>query len=244
MFSRACAFYSFRLMERHGSSDHRSPLRTPPLAERVVELRHFAQVHQWDGLDPASVAALLTDDWLGTGPLHLDETLTLDELAAATILHNVPAVLHAVEPLLASESAGKRYARLFRTYFRTFNLAYTDRFPDLPELQDLVPYWLWVMTGTLGAGFLSADVYVQVFAPDPQRLDRAGAPARLRHLIQKRVLDALADFGLLEPKAADDETEELGDVGFRPTPLFKRFLRFDLPPARPVAERGHLNLLR
>lgn len=272
-------------MERHGQYDqNRSPLRTPPLAERAAALRQFATRHPWDHLDSASAAALLTDDWSGAGPLHLDETLTLDDLGAATMLHNVRAVLQAAhessvvpefsgvvrtgfattlgpvvdpvhwtetlakvaegEHLLAPGSAGKLYARLFRTYFRTFNIAYTDRFPELPEIQDLVPYWLWVMTGPIGAGFVPADLYVQVFTPEPRRLDDAAAPARLRYLIQKRVLDALADFGLLEPKPGDDEAEELGDVGFRPTPLFKRFLHFDLPPPGPALRRSHPSLLR
>jgi hypothetical protein len=148
------------------------------------------------------------------------------------------------EAPLTPGNPGALYARLFRTFFRAFNLAYTDGFPELPEIQGLVPYWLWVMTGPLGAGFVSADVYVQVFTPEPQRLDQAAAPARLRHLIQKRVLDVLADFGLLEVRAGDDEREELGDVRFRQTALFKRFLRFDLPPAGPVPRRGHLTLLR
>lgn len=264
-------------MERQGLRDtNRSPLRTPPLAQRVAELRHLAELQPWDGLDSGSVAALLTDEWSGAGPLHLDETLALDDLGAPTMLHNVRAVLQAapergivpefnrvvrtgfatalgpvVDPLhwtgalaKVAGNAGQLYAHLFRTYFRTFNLAYTDRFPELPEIQDLVPYWLWVMTGPMGAGFAPADMYVQLFTPEPRRLDDAAAPARLRYLIQKRVLDALADFGLLEPKPGDDETEELGDVGFRPTSLFKRFLHFDLPPAGSVPRRGHLNLLR
>ncbi len=100
------------------------------------------------------------------------------------------------------------------------------------------------MTGPLGAAFASADYYVYNLTPEHQSLDDAAAPARLRHLVQKRVLDALADFGLLEVRAGDDEREELGDVRFRATPLFKRLLRFDLPPAGPVPRRGHLNLLR
>jgi hypothetical protein len=286
-----------------------SPFRTPPLAERVSDLRRLAAQHQWEGLDSDSVAALLTDDWSGAGPLHLDATLTLDELGPAIMLDNVRAVLQAlgdsgappgvppgpgsglrldrgvrVEPrgfsravrtgftsiagpvvdrlhwtetlahvaglsppsaegdvLLSPGKAGELFARIFRTFFRTFNLAYTDRFPELPEVQDLVPYWLWVMAGPIGAGFVSADYYMQVCTPEPQRLDAAAAPARLRHLIQKRVLDALADFGLLDVR---DEREELGDVRFRPTALFKRFLRFDLAPAGPVRQRSHLNLLR
>ncbi len=92
------------------------------------------------------------------------------------------------------------------------------------------PHWLWSMTGPLGAAFASADYYIYNLTPEHQSLDDAAAPARLRHLIQKRVLDALADFGLLEPKPGDDERQELGDARFRPTPLFKRFLRFEIPP--------------
>jgi hypothetical protein len=296
-----------------------SPFRAPPLADRIAELRRLARSRRWEGLDSDHVADLLTDDWLGAGPLRLDETLTLDELAGAVLLHNVRGLLLATrergvvpeaptgsgsrmpteqhssfeplgfmrevrtgfdsvlgpvvdplhwtqalaevaglvvrtpggfaltlegERLAASGQAGELYARLFRTFFRSFDLAYTDRFPGLAEIQDLVPYWLWVMAGARGAAFLSADFYVHIFTPEPGRLDEAAAPARLRYLIQARVLDALADFGLLEPKLGDDEREELGDVGFRPTPLFGRFLRFELPPPVPGLQRGHLSLLR
>lgn len=296
-----------------------SPFRTPPLAERVAELRRLARSRRWEGLDSDHVADLFTDDWLGAGPLQLDETLTLDELGGAVLLHNVRGLLQATresgvvpeapagsgsgmrtklhssfeplgfirevrtgfdsvlgpvvdplhwtqalaevaglvvrtpggfaltlegERLLAPEGAGELYARLFRAFFRTFDLAYTDRFPGLPEIQNLVPYWLWVMAGARGAAFLSADFYVHIFTPEPGPLDEAAAPARLRHLIQTRVLDALADFGLLEPKPGDDEREELGDVGFRPTRLFGRFLRFQLPPTEPALRRGHISLLR
>ena len=113
----------------------------------------------------------------------------------------------------------------------------------MPEIQDLVPYWLWVMSDERQV-VLRGDYFVWICTPEPLRLDQAAQPARLRALIQKRVLDPLADFGLLEPQPGDDAERGLGDVGFRRTPLFRRFLRFDLPPAAFRLQRGGLALLR
>ena len=48
--------------------------------------------------------------------------------------------------LLADTQAGRLYVRLVRTFFRRFNLACLDRRPELAELQDLVPHWLWVLS--------------------------------------------------------------------------------------------------
>lgn len=300
-----------------------TPTRSPWRAPRgEAELWRLARSHQWDGISAQDVAALLVDDWSGSGPIHLEETLPLAELeaAGAVLLANARALLRAaaaeapevrplaipefrleldplieipgfyaavragltdpfgtkhVEPqhwmtqllqvagllervtegfaptdegldLLAEAQAGRLYAHLFRTFFRRFNLACLDRFPEPAQLQDLVPHWLWVLTGPLGTGFVSADVYGQVVIPRPlsTSLDERAAPARLRHLIQTRVLDPLADLGLLEPKPGDDETQELGDVGFRPTVLFRRFVRVDIPYPEHRVAQPKLRLLR
>lgn len=135
--------------------------------------------------------------------------------------------------LLARGRGGELYVHLFRTMFRRFDLAYLDLWPPVPLVQDLVPHWLWILAGASGLAYVPADLFVQVVIPRPLvgPLEKQAEPARLRHVIQTRVLDVLADFGLLAPKPGDDEAEELGDVGFRVTPLFRRFLRFGIPPS-------------
>jgi hypothetical protein len=98
--------------------------------------------------------------------------------------------------------------------FRRYELAYLDLWPPVPLVQDLVPHWLWMLTGPCGQGYVPADLFVQVVIPRPlvDQLEKQAEPARLRHVIQTRVLDVLADFGLLAPKPGDDETEGRDDV--------------------------------
>ena len=191
------------------------PVRIPSLAQRAPALRRWAMARHWEFLDGAQVAELLTDDWMGAGPLRLEEQLSSE------------------------------YAHRFRTFFRVLDLAYLDRFPAVPEIQDLVPYWLWLLSQPAHRdAYLSADYFVQVFTPDPLDLDRAAAPARLRGLVQRRVFESLADFGLVEFRREDEGEREIGDQRFRLTPLFNRFVSFapELPVVPP--RRGGLRLVR
>ena len=48
--------------------------------------------------------------------------------------------------LLAEERAGELFALLFRTYFRRLNLAYVTWLDEAPEIQQMVPYALWVVS--------------------------------------------------------------------------------------------------
>ena len=183
---------------------------------------------------------------LASGPLVDPLYWTEGLMVAAGLIGPVPGGF-TLRPLgselLAPRHAGRLYAHLFRTYFRVFDIAYIDPFPSMPVIQDLVPYWLAILMDHVPAA-LRADYFVQVFTPDPVRLDAAAAPARLRALVQTRVFDALADFGLMEVVAGDDRQVELGDVRFRATPLFARFLRLELPPSESRLWRRHLSLLR
>ena len=192
------------------------PVRIPSLAQRAPALRRWAIARSWEFLGGDQVAALLTDDWMGAGPLRLEE-----------------------------RAGGPAYVERFRTFFRVSDLAYMDRFPAVPEIQDLVPYWLWLLSQPAHRdAYLSADYFVQVFTPEPLDLDRAAAPARLRGLVQRRVFESLADFGLVEFRPEDEGEREIGDQRFRLTPLFNRFVSF--APALPVvpASRGGLRLVR
>jgi len=281
-----------------------TPIRVVPLGDRVPTLRRWALGLRWPLLTASDVADLLTDDWLGAGPVQLNESLPHAAVSGTRMLANAQAVLAAaeagrgliltpraplgqpatvprftrgvrtgfralselplVEPLawtegllqaagllvlesgllvatpeasvlVAPEAAPRLFARLFRAFFRVFNLAYLDPFPAVAAIQDLVPYWLWVLGHPPHAGAPHcADTLVWVFTPDPVQLDAAAAPARLRALIQKRVFDPLADFGLVEFRSyADSELPpELGDERFGLTPLWGQFVRF--APSFPV----------
>ena len=89
----------------------RSPFRTPPLAERVTELRRFAHGHVWNRLGNDQVARLLTDDWSGAGPLRLDETLSPEDLTGVRMLANARALLGGAREMPAEPRTGFRFAR-------------------------------------------------------------------------------------------------------------------------------------
>jgi hypothetical protein len=75
---------------------------------------------------------------------------------------------------------------------------------------------------------LNADFFGHILMPDAFARDEAAKPARLRQLVQKRVFDPLADFGLVvfRPAGAGEHEPEIGDEGFKVTPLLGRFLKF------------------
>jgi hypothetical protein len=150
--------------------------------------------------------------------------------------------------------AGRLYELVFRVFFREFNIAYLDHWPECHEMAYLTPYWLWLVGGVLGdhringAYFHCADMPRSLSA----RLDTQVKPAHLFSAIQLRFLDPLGDFGLMEPLPDQDPHLAMGDVEFRRTPLFRRVLRFGIPligrapydqPGR-MTRRASLRLMR
>lgn len=65
------------------------------MESRLAEL-NTTPMSELSGLSPSQAQALLDDAWDGSGPLHLADDLSLDQLAGADFLHNARTLLAAV----------------------------------------------------------------------------------------------------------------------------------------------------
>jgi len=132
--------------------------------------------------------------------------------------------------LLAEKETGALCALLFETTFRRFNLAFRDRLPDLPDFQDTVAYPLailarepegWLPFRSLVPRLLLPSLAVQLSLPM--------LPQWPEILIQRRFLDHLRRFGLVEIRCDDSPGRYgRGIEQIRRTPLFDHLLHFDL----------------
>ncbi|MGH7629097.1 MAG: hypothetical protein ACREOF_06850 [Gemmatimonadales bacterium] len=130
--------------------------------------------------------------------------------------------------LLDERRTGELFAELFRTYFRTLNLAYLDRGPEQPGFQRTVAFSI-VQLGRHAADWTTAERLAgAVFLPgalDPT--DAHYGPHTAPWLLATRLLHPLREFGLLERRLRGDGPEWQRVAEFRKVPLFDRFLRFD-----------------
>lgn len=138
--------------------------------------------------------------------------------------------------LLDEEAGGALYARLFRTFFRRFNLAYLDGYPEAREFQDTLAVSLHRF-GEIGDWLSPRRAVSAILLPVVrQRVPpHANGFDPLPGLVRRRFLDPLVDFGLAEERIAESEEERAdfpdwmppGDRRlYRKTPLFDRFLTF------------------
>ena len=127
--------------------------------------------------------------------------------------------------LIAEAEAGRLYARLFETCFRTFNLEYGGVF-EWPELQQQVAFTLYRL-GQVAGGWRRADKlldsvvlpYALEQAPETELVD---LPTML---LERYVLGHLGAFGLVEPRRPK-KANKPGMSQYRVTPLFRSFFVF------------------
>ena len=131
--------------------------------------------------------------------------------------------------LLADERAGELCARLFRTHFLEFNLAYRGLGPEAPGLQQTIAYTLYRF-GQVAEDWQSRDALVrQILLPKVRdEVPAGGLVELLPFILRRRVLAPLEEFGLaasrtLHPLGRDDT-----ELVYRKTRLFDRLLHFDL----------------
>jgi len=141
------------------------------------------------------------------------------------------------EGLLGEEASGALYARLFLTFFRRFNLAYLDRYPEAPEFQDTLAVALFRF-GQVGDEWLSPrraarTILLPVVRERVPPLPYGNDP--LPGLVRRRLLRPLTAFGLAEERIAGDEDERADFPAWMPArdrrlyrkaPRFDRFLTF------------------
>ncbi len=128
--------------------------------------------------------------------------------------------------LLPPEAAGELNAVLFDATFNRYNLAYLDHRPVKESFQAQIGLTLFLMSKVAGTPRLPVDLLAITTLPiDPPQSD---FPFRPESVYRARILRYLEWFGLLETTrmAANDQAGE--QHLYRKTPLFDRFLSFDV----------------
>lgn len=151
-------------------------------------------------------------------------------------------------------AAGRLFAHLFRTYFGKFNLGYLDMSEDDPGMQRAFPHSLWLIS-MLAEDWMDVRTLRDLILAeqDPEQLEaehesrRAAGPPRYVpepwRLFERRVLGSLVGFGLLEsrvdPEVGGDRARAYSEPPqVRKTPLFDKFVEFELAPRAPVVVGG------
>ena len=132
--------------------------------------------------------------------------------------------------LLSPEREGELYALLFRTLFRKFDLRSLDNGDDHARLQGSVAYSFYRLRSVArkwtSSRVLARSAWLES-ARDPLSARHAAENYDFRYFaFRARVLDPLAQFGLLESRVMPGEKYER-DIEYRCAPLFDRFLRFE-----------------
>ncbi len=145
--------------------------------------------------------------------------------------------------LLRIDRSGALYSLLFRSLFRRIDLRALDMSGRHAGLQQTLAYSFYTLRSA-AREWSSTDVLAHAAwlesAKDPMS-DADVAYGDLRnYTFRHRVLDPLANFGLLEVRELPTEESWRKNYEFKTTPLYDRFMRFELPP-RP---HGDLFLLR
>lgn len=134
---------------------------------------------------------------------------------------------------LSEQKAGALYAGLFSAYFTKFNLAYTDGMPEYPDIQRTATYSLCMLSRRAQewrvAEELAQEVFLPAVAQDIQ--PRIYTDAR-ESLLRMRIVSPLKRFGLVDCEYDEEQTRFFFRLTrVRVTPLFNRFLEFDLDRA-------------
>ena len=205
------------------------------------------------GLSPAQAHALLEGDWKGGGPLRLAErvrhahkAINEADVWGLHVLRVVRVVLHVAGPLRRRKGRfkvtrdGRRLvkepnvsallAHVFRAYFREFNLSYLDRDAEATELQYVVPLLLWRI-GAEARDWVDSEALAEQVLPDSLRTDPEDPPMISNGGVsrcQRRVVEPLVRFGLLDERALSANTEKWWRrrVEVRIAPLVDQFLTF------------------
>ncbi len=162
-------------------------------------------------------------------PIHvLRIVLTLAGLLS--LRHGRFRVTRKGKSLMREEHLTQLYARLFLTFIDKFNLACLDCGPECPEIQDAYCYTLYAVARKLKKWVTPKAMAQRVLLPMTYKLLNPVEYEMATLLTNTRILEPLAEFGLLEveyayePKVFWSEPKRV-----RKTPLFDRFISFSFP---------------
>lgn len=132
--------------------------------------------------------------------------------------------------LLDDEKAGALYVGLFRTFFTRYNLAYGDRIPEYPEVQQTVRYSLYVL-GSAAREWRSLEELAPIaFLPKvAEELHPGVYTDTAQLLLEMRLVRPLERFGLVECTRETRKHFTFASIErIRTTPLYQKFLHFTL----------------
>ncbi len=126
--------------------------------------------------------------------------------------------------LLPPEEAGELMAVLFDGVFQKYNLGFLDRRPVRDNFQAQISLTLFLMSKFAEKPCAAEDLVNTTIDP----LEEDHRPFQPKHVFKWRVLRYLEWFGLMEslPAAANDEWAS--PSLYRKTPLYDRFLEFQM----------------
>jgi hypothetical protein len=132
--------------------------------------------------------------------------------------------------LLAEEAGGRLFVLLFHTYFRKYNLAYLDHFPELPQFQTTIPFSFYQLSHLADRWRDPQQLTAQLILPDVLQaipVSRYGDIAS--SLLRVRLLGPLEQFGLLECRYQEDPRYHIKRLfRIRVTTLYRDFFSFRL----------------
>lgn len=130
---------------------------------------------------------------------------------------------------LPEERAGELYAHLFRTYFRSFNLAYVDRDEQNAPLQQTLAMTFFRLRRTERSWRKPEALADEILMEEAfdQPADYSGVNMAYKQF-EWRVLQPLEAFGLIEQRELEGPNRFLPRHEYQVGDLFDRFVRFDL----------------
>lgn len=126
--------------------------------------------------------------------------------------------------LLAPDAAGELLVVLFDGVFQRYNLGFLDRWPVRDNFQPQIGLTLFLMSKLSDRPYSAEELVNTTISP----LEEDPTPFHPKNVFQWRVLRYLEWFGLMKklPAAANDDWGS--PYLFRKTPLYDRFLWFDI----------------
>ncbi len=214
-----------RLVMEHMAADKGVKLTTTGNFNRAF-VEQMVQDFRWPGLEPDVVwrynKILNEPDYV---PLYFLHAL-IDVAGLGRKYKGTFRLSRLGRSLLPPEAAGELNAVLFDATFKRYNLAYLDRRPIKESFQAQIGLTLFLMSRVAETPRLPENLLAITTLPiDPPQSD---FPFRPEIVYRARVLRYLEWFGLLE-KARMAANDQVGEPHlYRKTPLFDRFLSFDV----------------